>query len=137
MRYLIDTNIFVFLSSGGLDLSKHILNILNNYNNQIYISSESIREIIHLIQTNRIKPNIKKGENLFVYIEDELGIGIKYIGKEHLSTFTKLPVVPPHNDPADRLIIAHAITEKLALISSDKKFSLYTKYGLNFIENTK
>ncbi|HBK32640.1 MAG TPA: PIN domain nuclease, partial [Porphyromonadaceae bacterium] len=40
-----------------------------------------------------------------------------------------------HNDPADRLIIAQAITEKMPLISSDHKFELYREYHLDFIYN--
>ncbi|MDR1779439.1 MAG: hypothetical protein LBR50_01745 [Tannerella sp.] len=39
------------------------------------------------------------------------------------------------NDPSDRLIIAQAITEKIPLISSDKQFPKYRKYGLAFILN--
>ena len=42
-----------------------------------------------------------------------------------------------HTDTSDHLIIAHAITEHLPLISSDGKFDFYCKQGLNFIFNKK
>ena len=40
-----------------------------------------------------------------------------------------------HRDPNDRLVIAQAISDKTALISSDHKFSLYEKNGLDFVFN--
>jgi len=55
--------------------------------------------------------------------------------KEHLKTFAKLEMLKNHKDPFDRLIIAHAITEKLPLISSDKQFVKFRKQDLEFIPN--
>lgn len=40
-----------------------------------------------------------------------------------------------HNDPSDHLIIAHAITERMPLISSDHKFDFYCPQGLQYICN--
>jgi PIN domain nuclease of toxin-antitoxin system len=40
-----------------------------------------------------------------------------------------------HKDPSDHLIIAHSITEKLPLISSDQRFPYYTEQGLDLIFN--
>lgn len=42
-----------------------------------------------------------------------------------------------HKDPSDHVIIAHAITERLPLISSDKRFEFYRTQGLDFIFNEK
>lgn len=42
-----------------------------------------------------------------------------------------------HNDPSDHVIITHAITEKLPLISSDRKFEYYRAQGLELIFNEK
>ena len=42
-----------------------------------------------------------------------------------------------HTDTTDHLIIAHAITEHLPLISSDGKFDFYCNQGLDFIFNKK
>ena len=134
MRYFIDTNIFIFVITEKQRLTKNVSQLFNDYKNQIYISSESIKEFIHLFQQNRIKFDIKKVDDIFEYI-DSLGYTIKYIKKEHLKTFFNLPVEKTHNDPSDRLIIAQAITEKIPLISSDTEFPLYRKHGLDLIEN--
>ena len=110
--------------------------ILDNYENQIFVSSESVKEFIQLIQTERVV--LKKSFRLLDIldlIEKEFGFQVKYITKEHLRTLSKLETVEGHNDPNDRLIIAQAITENIPLISSDTKFPKYTKFGLDFIPN--
>ena len=73
--------------------------------------------------------------DVFDFIEKELGFKVKYIAKEHLQTMANLDKVEGHNAPKDRLIIAQAITEKIPLISSDRWFENYTKWGLDFISN--
>ena len=39
-----------------------------------------------------------------------------------------------HRDPSDHVIIAHAITEHLTLLSSDHKFAFYRSQGLDLLE---
>ena len=89
-----------------------------------------------LLQTGRIV--LKKSLRMldvFDLIENEFALHVKYVTKEHLQTLSKLKTVEGHNDPSDRLIISQAITEKIPLISSDKKFPKYTKFGLDLIQN--
>jgi PIN domain nuclease of toxin-antitoxin system len=74
---------------------------------------------------------------VFDTIEKELGFIVKYIKKEHLLTFADLEPAKDHGDPFDRMIVAHAITEKIPLISSDRKMQSYKKQGLDFIFNEK
>ena len=95
MRYFIDTNVFIFVITEKHRLKKNVAQFLEDYENQIYVSSESIKEFIHLFQQKRIKVNLKKAEDIFEYIEN-LGYTIKYIKKEHLKTFADLPVVKNH-----------------------------------------
>ena len=135
MRYYIDTNILINLIEDNY-ISKKVDNLIDNYENLIYISSECIREFIQLMQAGKItgrKDN--KNIDIFDFVENTLGFQIKYIAKEHLKSLAKLEIVEGHSDPFDRLIIAQAITEKIPLISSDKQFPKYRKYGLNFIPN--
>ena len=42
-----------------------------------------------------------------------------------------------HTDPSDHIIISHALTERMPLISSDRLFAFYRKQGLDLIENKK
>ena len=134
MRYLVDTNIFTKIVNDLL--SDDIRNIIHDCENIIYVSSESIKEFVHLVQTEKIilKKTIRSLD-VFDFIENTLGFNVKYVTKEHLRTFAKLALVEGHNDPSDRLIISQALTEKLPLISSDTKFPKYRKQGLDLIFN--
>ena len=135
MRYLIDTNIFIRVIFDG-DLFPVVREIVDDRENIIYVSSESIKEFIHLVQNKKIV--FKKDVhllNLLDFTELSLGFNIKYVAKEHLKKLSQLDLVDGHNYPSDRLIIAQAITEKIPLISSDSKFPKYRKQGLDFIPN--
>ena len=138
MIYLIDTNILIFHISDPSILDRNTRKIFEDYENTIYISSESVKEYIHLLQSNRISP--QKGvrrDDAIDFIENELGFVIKYVTKQHLAALAALPLVPKHNDPSDRLIISQAIAEKIPLISSDRRFEFYKKYKLNLVFNCK
>jgi PIN domain nuclease of toxin-antitoxin system len=138
MRYLIDTNVFIYMTENKQFLSDDVIYLLEDYSNQFYVSSESVKELIHLFQTGKFKNSRwKTSEDMIHSLENEWNIIIKYIGKEHLLTLASLNRVDNHNDPNDRLIIAQAITEHLPLISSDRKFEHYRKHQLQFIYNRK
>jgi PIN domain nuclease of toxin-antitoxin system len=135
MRYLIDTSVFIRVIE-EYDVSENTKSILEDNENIIYVSSESIKEFIHLLQNKKIK-SLKqiRTVDMFDFIENILGFTVKYVDKSHLRTFARLEPVEGHNDPSDRLIISQALTEKLPLVSSDTKFPKYRRYGLDFIPN--
>ena len=136
MRYLIDTNIFIKMVNENDMFSNDIKSILDDYENIIYVSSESIKEFIHLVQCEKteLKKEIRSLD-VFDLIENKLGLNVKYVAKEHLRTLAQLALVEGHNDPSDRLIISQSLTEKMPLISSDTKFPKYRKQGLELIVN--
>ena len=116
--------------------SNDVRNILDDYENIIYVSSESIKEFIHLVQNKKFV--LKKDfylHNVLDLIENKFGLIVKYVTKEHLQTLTKLVLIEGHNDPSDRLIISQSLTERIPLISSDTKFPKYRKQGLDLIVN--
>ena len=82
---------------------------------------------------NREELSEDVGMMLFDY--GNSGIGITPVAKPHLSELASLPLYDDHRDPNDRLIIAQAIADRIPLISSDRKFSRYGRYGLEFIYN--
>lgn len=136
MRYLIDTNIFLFSVSDRSSLSNDVVDILGSYSDNIYMSSRVIEETVNLFQAGKIKDKKwKKAEDVIDFIAIETEFEIKTIKEEHLRTLSRLPLFEDHKDPTDRIIIAQAITEKIPLISSDRKFFYYKNYGLDFIYN--
>jgi PIN domain nuclease of toxin-antitoxin system len=136
MRYLIDTNIFTRIVKDKDSLSADVRYILEDCENIIYVSSESIKEYVHLVQNSKIVPKKEyRSLNVFDLIENTLGFHVKYVAKEHLCMLAKLDLVEGHSDPSDRLIISQALIERMTLISSDTKFPKYRKQGLDLITN--
>jgi len=136
MRYLIDSNILIFYVVDHDKLTREVEDILEDHNNQIYIPSRCVEELIHLRQSERVAiKRWKSAEDIVYTITDELGYGIKYVAKEHLLTLARLPLLPDHKDPTDRIAIAQAITEKTPLISSDREFPRYKRFGLDLVFN--
>jgi PIN domain nuclease of toxin-antitoxin system len=135
-RVLLDTHILIHSISDKERLSRRVENILGDYGNELYLSSESLREIRELWQVGQIHvKEWKTANDIIDYIKNETPVVIKYAKEEHFRTYFELPWFEDHKDPRDRMIIAHAITEKLSLISGDAKFFKYVKYGLVWIKN--
>ena len=72
-------------------------------------------------------------------IKEDYYISILPLKEEHMRTYANLRIntAQDHNDPSDHVIIAHAITNRIPLISDDSKFEFYCKQGLELIENKK
>jgi PIN domain nuclease of toxin-antitoxin system len=134
-RYLLDTNIVMFYILNPRDLIRKVQNILNDYNNIFYVSTTSIKEIIHLYNSGKIKTTIwKRAEDIVPDIENA-NFRLLPVKREHLVTYATLSTPKDHSDPNDHIIISQAITERMFLISSDRKFEQYGKQNLYFIFN--
>ncbi len=136
-RYLLDTNIIVFMISGELDnISSDVETVLSDYNNELNTSSIVALELLHLYKNKKVSTKkYHRSVDFLKAVEDVFYIKILPFAKEHLITLSKLKIANQHKDPFDHAIIAHALTEKLTLISSDRKFENYTAQQLDFIFN--
>lgn len=120
------------------DMHRDVRCLFEDYGNRFYTSTVCVKELIHLIQSDRIRPLRKRGEYDPAQILEDLplaGIDICTIDARHLHTLAMLPLFADHNDPNDRLIIAQAICDGVPLISTDLKFRLYEPHGLLLVEN--
>ena len=137
MRYLIDTHIFIWYAKERENLSRDVLNIIEDYDNQIYLSAESLREFVLLWNS---KPHIRRWwktpQDMIRDVEDHY-IQILYLHKEHYERYARLQIneAQEHYDPSDHLIISHALCNGIPLISDDDKFHFYRGQGLELIEN--
>jgi PIN domain nuclease of toxin-antitoxin system len=108
---------------------------MTDYSNRFYLSTVVIREVILLYKEGKLNHlKYKTYVDLFVVI-DELGYEIKPVVKKHLSIYAELSLAENHKDPNDHMIISQSISDKIPLISSDQKFKLYQKQGLQLIFN--
>jgi PIN domain nuclease of toxin-antitoxin system len=137
MRYLLDTNILAFLISAEYDsISSNVTAIIDDYNNQLFVSSVSVVELLQIYRIGKIKPKrYKTAQQILEAIEKDFFVKILPFAKPHTETLAKLKIATAHNDPFDHAIIAHAMAENLKLVSSDKKFKEYVTQKLLFCYN--
>ena len=134
MRYLIDTNIFIYYAIDPQQISRDVAAILGDYDNLIYVSNESLRElIVHYNNKSLLRKYWHTKEDMLKAITNEFGFHILPLTPDVMYTYGKMNLY--HNDPSDHVIIAQAITMKMPLISDDNKFPPYRKEGLELIEN--
>ena len=137
MRYYLDTNVLIFalLRKRYNELSRDVQQILSDYSNQFYVSSIAVQELIHAYKTGDIQDaRYKSVTDLFDAIEAS-NIEIVPMNKHHLMRYASLEAVAGHKDPNDHIIIAQAISDKIPIISSDRKFKEYIGQGLEFVYN--
>lgn len=140
MRYLIDTNIFVYAATDRDSLSRDVRAILEEPDTVLNISAESVRELIVAYRNKGLcSGHWKTVGQMVAAIENEFYIQILPLRKEHMETYARMEIneAQGHKDPSDHVIIAHAITERLPLISSDSRFEFYRSQGLDLIFNEK
>ena len=140
MRYLIDTNIFIYAAIDRDLLSRDVKAIIEDYDNTFFISSESVKEMIVGFNNGGIVSRYwKTATEMVGAIREQFFIKILPVGEEQLDTYARLKInkAEDHKDPSDHIIIAHAITNGLPLISSDRKFKFYTRQGLELVFNKK
>ena len=118
MNIIIDTHIFLWLAADLKKINQQHLEYIKNMDNNIYLSSLSIAEIM-------IKNSIGNldfdGDILMIL--DEMAIDILDFDANSALLLGSLPF--HHRDPFDRIIISQAITKKYKIISADRKFKLY------------
>lgn len=140
MRYLLDTNIFVYLATDPELLNKDVQTIIQDADNVLCMSMESVKELVVAYRRKGLwAKRWKTPEDIINSVINEYYINVLPLHEEHMRTFARLTIneAQGHFDPSDHLIISHAITERMPLISSDHLFAFYRKQGLDLIFNEK
>ncbi|GAB4133588.1 MAG: type II toxin-antitoxin system VapC family toxin [Raineya sp.] len=132
MKYLLDTQIYIWILQDNHLIKKDIRIILENSNNTFFLSSETFRKIAIKYRIGKIKFG-DKFEEVISKIPKNFGIKTIQLNVKHLELFAQLSQTV-HKDPADLLIISQAIKNNLTLISADGNFPYYRKVGLKLIE---
>ena len=136
-RLLLDTHILLWVLFDKEQLNKHVYDDIYDYNIPVYVSVETLREIVILRHLRKI--DSKTELKCLLKTLKELNINILEIKKAHVETLEKLshPIIngKTHDDPFDRMLIAQAISERLTLISSDMKFPYYHDKNFYLLQN--
>lgn len=140
MRVLLDTCIFIHLATDKEMLSKDVLSVIDDYDNTLFVSAETIRELIIQFNNGKLVSKFwKTADEMVDSIKNDYYISILPLKEEHMRTYSNLRIntAQDYKDPSDHVIIAHAITEHLPLITEDSKFEFYKNQGLDLILNKK
>ena len=140
MRYLLDTNAYIYWATDQDLLDVDVYDLLNAPDAVLCISAESVRELIVAYNAKGWgNKRWKTAADMVNAIEQDYYIEILPIQKEVMQTYSRLRIntTQNHKDPSDHVIIAHAMTLHMPLISSDTRFPYYRRQGLNLIFNEK
>lgn len=121
MRFLLDTQIMIWVAIGDPQLKPRARAILNNEANQLLFSVSSIWEIA-------IKRALKRHD--FLYDPREIRRQFMANGYEELPILGHHVVAidslaPIHKDPFDRILIAQAMVEGITLLTADPMIAKY------------
>lgn len=140
MRYLLDTHIFLYIALDNEYLDRDVKEIVADYDNTLCVSAETLRELV--VGYNNRSFSTKRWktcEELIKAVTEDLNIEVLPLTEQVMQTYSRLRMneAQGHKDPSDHVIISHAITLGLPLISSDTRFPYYEKQGLKLIFNHK
>ncbi len=125
MRLLLDTVVLIYAVESPERLSRRASAALENPENILELSAVSLSEIAIKAALGKLRLSA----NLARRAIDDLDVRVLPYNAEHAFCLFDLPL--HHGDPFDRQIIAQAIFEKIPVVTSDEKFSLYK--GLKLI----
>lgn len=134
---MVDTCVIIDLLVDMDNLSKGAQALIEDPDNILFASAESMRElVVHFNNKRLLNRYFKTSTDVLKAVETELDIEFLPIRRDVGFAYSRLRLNfgQDHRDPSDHMIIAHAITERLPLLSSDDKFPFYREQGLDLIE---
>lgn len=126
-KYLLDTHIFLWSLLDPDHLSAEVAIVLENKNNELWLSPITSWEVIVLAEKGRIKLNdvpVPWLKNVFHTIP------FREASITHEVAMESRNLQLPHQDPADRFIAASAVVYGLTLITSDRNLLLSNDYSI-------
>lgn len=127
MRLLLDTVSFIFLAEDSAELSQSARNLIDNPANELFLSAASVWEIAIKYSINRLELKVPPEE----YVPEQRRlhrIEPLPISERDALQVGKLPNI--HRDPFDRLILAQAIEQDMAVVTND---SLMQRYAVPIV----
>ena len=124
MRVLLDTHALVWYAFADPQLSATSRTLILDPSNEILVSPVSYWEIA--IKVSLGKWQLQQSyDDLIDSLWTVYGFRILPILPVHTAHLIQLPYPPNHRDPFDRLLIAQALVEGIAVVSADAKFDPY------------
>lgn len=122
MRALLDTHAFLWWISGDDRLSDRASRTIADGRNEIFVSAASIWEIAIKARLGRLSIPGDPGQFIGGQVVENAFRGLPIVAG-HALRIWELP--DHHRDPFDRMLVAQAQVEGLALISRDPEVARY------------
>jgi PIN domain nuclease of toxin-antitoxin system len=125
VRLLLDTAVLIFAVEAPDRLSRRAAAALKNLDNVRELSSISLAEIAVKSSLGKLSISVPIARQAL----DHLDVRVLPFTSDHAFRLFELPA--HHRDPFDRQIIAQALSEDIAVVTPDRRFSIYK--GLKLI----
>jgi PIN domain nuclease of toxin-antitoxin system len=122
MRYLVDTVIWLWSLDSLERLNRRGYEILNSASEEIYFSAATAWEISIKASLGKVKLPSPPRTCVPAFMEKQ---GLKPLPVNQLHAVQVYDLPKHHRDPFDRLIIAQAIVENMAVLTADHDFERY------------
>lgn len=121
-RHLLDTHTFLWLAIGDARIPPDLLRRLADREVQLVLSVASIWEMAIKKSLGKLSTTVPL-EELIADQCEAMSVSVLDIRREHALGVVTLPF--HHRDPFDRLLVAQAVAEGLAIVSRDQAFDGY------------
>lgn len=121
MDLLLDTHTLIWFFEGDTQLSEKAKNLIQDPENQNYLSAASIWEMTIKQSLGKLELSRPVAEILTHILNN--GVALIDITAEHALKVGELPY--HHRDPFDRILIAQSIYLNIPIISKDLRFDDY------------
>ena len=122
MKILLDTCVFLWLTTDAPELSDKAKILFQNTNNAVYLSSVSIWEIIVKNQLGKLP--LPSAADDFIKQQCEKHF-VEYLSLDEKAVFNLSRLPNHHRDPFDRMLVCQAIAYDLTILTSDKLIMQY------------
>jgi PIN domain nuclease of toxin-antitoxin system len=118
MRLLLDTNVLVWVGTDDPKLPPHVADRLFDADSALFVSAVTAWEFADLQLRRRLPHDI----SLAAIVEVLDGSLLDF----PVGCYQRAATLPDiHRDPIDRMVVAHALVEGLALVTGDEKMRRY------------
>lgn len=122
MKVLLDTHTLIWWDSDSSKLPSQVFSLIEDENNQVFVSVVSIWEIQIKVQIGKLKLRADIAD-IITAQQTQNNLEILLIGLDHALKIGELPL--HHRDPFDRLLIGQALVEDMTILSKDAVFQQY------------
>jgi PIN domain nuclease of toxin-antitoxin system len=122
LKLLLDTHTFLWWDNDPSRLSAQALALCSDPAHDLILSVASLWEIQIKRQLGKLELRLPLAE-ILAHQEATNGLIVLPVTQAEVLALDGLPA--PHKDPFDRMLVAHAITERAVLVSVDPIFDSY------------